>query len=76
MRYTPKKASWLNMAEIEFSALAKQCLDRRLGSLAAFSREVYAWTKERNQRKTTVSWQFTKDNARKKFNRFYSSIKN
>ena len=66
MRYTPKKASWLNMAEIEFSALAKQCLDRRLGDLVVFSREVYAWTRERNQHKTTVSWQFTKDNARKK----------
>ena len=76
MFYTPKRASWLNMAEIEFSALAKQCLDRRLGNLATFSEEVYAWTRERNRKKTTVSWQFTKNDARNKFNRFYLNINN
>ena len=76
MCYTPKKASWLNMAEIEFSALAKQCLTRRLGNLATFSEEVYAWTRERNRKKTTVSWQFTKNDARKKFDRFYKDVRN
>ena len=76
MFYTLKRANWVNMAEIEFFALAKQCLDRRLGSLATFSEEVYAWTRERNRKKTTVSWQFTKNDARKKFNRFYLSIEN
>jgi len=76
MTYTPKKASWLNMAEIELSVLSKQCLDRRLGDIKTFSKEVYAWTKQRNHDKTTVSWQFTKNIARKKLDRFYQNIKN
>ena len=53
MVYTPKKASWLNMAEIELSALSKQCRDRRLGEIKTFSKEVYAWVRERNCRKAT-----------------------
>lgn len=75
MVYTPKKASWLNMAEIELSALSKQCLDRRLGDIKTFSKEVYAWAKQRDRQKATVSWQFTKDDAREKLNRFYRTIK-
>jgi hypothetical protein len=76
MIYTPKKASWLNMAEIELSALSKQCLDRRLGAIKIFTHEVYAWAKRRNQQKTTVSWQFTKNTAREKLNRHYNVIRN
>jgi len=76
MVYTPKKASWLNMAEIELSALAKQCLDRRLATMTKFSREVCSWAKRRNQQKTTVSWQFTKNIAREKFGRHYDIIRN
>ena len=55
MVYTPKKASWLNMAEIELSALSKQCLDRRIGDIKTFSKEVYAWVGQRNRQKATVS---------------------
>lgn len=76
MVYTPKKASWLNMAEIELSALSKQCLDRRIGDIKTFSKEVYAWVGQRNRQKATVSWQFTKNDARDKFGRFYHSIRN
>ncbi len=76
MVYTPKRASWLNMAEIELSALSKQCLDRRLGTMEIFTHEVYAWAKKRNKNKTTISWQFTKKVARKKLNRHYDIIKN
>jgi hypothetical protein len=76
MVYTPKKASWLNMAEIELSALSKQCLDRRIGDIKTFSKEVYAWTGQRNRKKVTVSWQFTKNDAREKFNTFYQNIIN
>jgi len=75
MVYTPKKASWLNMAEIELSALSKQCLDRRIGDIKTFSKEVYAWVGQRNHQKATVSWQFTKNDARDKFGRFYHSIR-
>jgi hypothetical protein len=75
MVYTPKKASWLNMAEIELSSLSKQCLDRRIGDIKTFSKEVYAWAGQRNRQKATVSWQFTKNDARDKFGRFYHSIR-
>ena len=48
--FTPKHGSWLNMAEIEFSALARQCLNRRIGSIGELARQVQLWTNERNQR--------------------------
>lgn len=76
MVYTPKKASWLNMAEIEFSALSKQCLDRRIADMKILAREVYAWMKKRNRLKVTIDWQFTKNKARNKFQRFYEQIRN
>jgi transposase len=74
MIYTPKKASWLNMAEIEFSALSKQCLDRRIGNLRVLKNEVSAWSGERNKKKIKITWQFTKNNAREKFARFYENM--
>ena len=76
MVYTPKKASWLNMAEIEFSALSKQCLDRRIGDIKTLTTEVKAWTRKRNKNKVKIQWQFTKDKAREKFEKKYTSIKN
>jgi len=76
MVYTPKKASWLNMAEIELSTLSKQCLDRRIGDIETFSKEVYAWAREHDRQKPTISWQFTKNDAREKLNRHYHSIRN
>lgn len=74
MVYTPKKASWLNMAEIEFSALSKQCLDRRIGELKVLKKEVNAWAKKRNEDEVKINWQFTKNKAREKFERFYDLI--
>lgn len=76
MVYTPKKASWLNMAEIELSALSKQCLDRRIGDIKTLSKEVLAWVEERNTKKATINWQFTNSKARYKLQRFYSYIRN
>lgn len=76
MVHTPKKASWLNMAEIEMSALSKQCLDRRIGDIKTFSKEVYIWARQRDLKKATISWQFTKSKARKKLKRHYKNIKN
>jgi hypothetical protein len=72
--YTPKKGSWLNMAEIEFAALAKQCLDRRLPDLPALRREVLAWGKQRNQEKKTVEWKFSQPDARQKLQRHYRNV--
>ena len=76
MVYTPKKASWLNMAEIELSALSKQCLDRRIDQRCVLAREVLAWCAPRNRLQTKITWHFTKSKAREKFNRAYESIKN
>jgi hypothetical protein len=74
--YTPKKGSWLNMAEIELSALSKQCLDRRIGNMQTLVDEVSAWEKERNAIGTTVKWKFNKNNAREKLKRHYLNLKN
>ena len=52
--YTPKKASWLNMAEIELSALSKQCLDRRIAKIQTLSSQVNNWTKRRNRLKVAI----------------------
>lgn len=76
MVYTPKKASWLNMAEIELSALSKQCLDRRIGDIKIFSKEVYAWARQRDSQNATIFWQFTKSKAREKLRRHYKTIRN
>lgn len=73
--YTPKKASWLNMAEIEFSALSKQCLDRRMPNIETLESEVLAWSHSRNLEHTTVDWKFSKNKARTKFQRHYSNVR-
>jgi hypothetical protein len=74
--YTPKKGSWLNMAEIELSALSKQCLDRRIADMKWLIDEVSAWEQERNAIGATVRWRFNKDNARVKLQRHYSNLLN
>jgi transposase len=76
MVYTPKKASWLNMVEIDFSALSKQCLNRRIKDIETLTKEVYAWGKKRTRLKVKIRWQFTKNKARDKLGRFYDTIKN
>jgi recombinational DNA repair ATPase RecF len=69
--YTPKKGSWLNMAEIELSSLARQCLDRRIGDEETLEREAKAWEEKRNQKKVKVNWRFTTNDARTKMKRHY-----
>lgn len=71
--YTPKHASWLNMAEIEISALQQQCLDRRIPDTETLKREIDAWQRDRNHRQVKVNWQFTTEKARVKLARFYNS---
>jgi hypothetical protein len=72
--YTPKHGSWLNMAEIELSALTQQCLDRRIPDQETLAREVAAWETERNTKKAKIDWRFTTDDARIKLKRLYPSI--
>lgn len=72
--YTPKHGSWLNMAEIEFSVLSRQCLDQRIGDKETLIREIGAWQKERNEKWVKMEWRFTTADARIKLNRLYPSI--
>ncbi len=72
--YTPKKASWLNMIEIEFSAIARQCLHRRIASKAELEREVSAIVKEREEKSIKIEWQFSISSARTKLNRHYEQV--
>jgi DDE superfamily endonuclease len=72
--YTPKRASWLNMIEIEFSALSKQCLDRQIASKAALEKEVMAIVKEREEKAIKIDWQFSIELARNKLNRHYQQV--
>jgi hypothetical protein len=64
------------MAEIELSALSKQCLDRRIGNMKKLTDEVSAWERERNALGATVKWRFNKDNARIKLQRHYFNLQN
>ncbi len=70
-RYTPKHASWLNMAECEIAALQKQCLSRRIPDVQTMTQQVQAWQDRRNERQTRISWTFTVDKARDKMTRLY-----
>lgn len=72
--YTPPKASWLNMIEIEFSAIARLCLKRRIASQQELEREVLAIVKERTENKVLIDWQFSIEKARKKLNRHYEKV--
>jgi hypothetical protein len=72
--YTPKKGSWLNMAEIEFAALSKQCLARRVPEVETLRREVLTWAEQRNQDKKTVQWKFAQPDARQKLHRHYENV--
>lgn len=69
--YTPKHGSWLNMAEIELSALVRQCLDRRIPDKDNLIREVKAWEDQRNSEVIKVHWQFTTADARVKLKNLY-----
>jgi hypothetical protein len=75
IHHTPKHGSWLNMAEIELSVLARQCLNRRLDDRAMMEREVAAWVAARNGASTTIDWQFTTADARIKLKKLYPILK-
>ncbi|NIP32643.1 MAG: IS630 family transposase, partial [Phycisphaerae bacterium] len=57
--FTPKSASWLNMIEIEFSALARQCLNRRIPTIEKLESEVMAIIADRNRKRIKINWQFS-----------------
>ena len=72
--YTPKSASWLNMIEIEFSALSKQCLNRRIATTEELTKEVMRVVKEREEKAIKITWQFSIESARTKLNRHYEAV--
>ncbi len=69
--YTPKHASWLNMAEIEIGILDRQCLDRRLPDRDTLAKEVDAWQRRRNDEKRCIVWTFSRQDADLKMARHY-----
>ena len=71
IHYTPEHASWLNMAEIELRILSKQCLSRRIPNEWTLITESVAWEEARNEKKATIRWNFTVEDARKVFKEHY-----
>jgi len=74
IHYTPKHGSWLNIAEIELSAMTSQCLGRRISSMELLSCELDAWNTSRNASGAAVNWQFSTDDARIKLKRLYPIV--
>lgn len=71
LHHTPKHGSWLNMAEIELSVLARQCLNQRMASIEEASKKVADWTCQRVLNAKPINWQFRVENARTKLHRLY-----
>ena len=74
LHYTPKHGSWLDMAELELSVLARQCLDDRFPDRDALTAAVAAWEAERNASQVAIDWRFTSADARIKLKHLYPSI--
>ena len=72
--YTPLKGSWLNAAEIEFSAIARACLQRRIPTKELLEKQVLSCVNERQEKQITVCWKFSLTDARRKLNRHYVKI--
>lgn len=75
IHHTPKHGSWLNQAEIELSALGRQCLARRIAHVETLAHRIAAWQQERNAAGTEVTWRFTTADARIKLRSLYPSLK-
>ena len=73
-QFTPKHASWLNMAEIEFSSVSRQCLRRKIATIEEMEKEVMAWQSKRNEASIKISWSFTTDVARGKMSNKYPAL--
>jgi hypothetical protein len=74
VHHTPKHGSWLNMAEIELSALARQCLSRRIARQDTLARQVERWQADRNAASVKITWQFTTADARIRVRSLYPSF--
>jgi len=74
IHYTPKHGSWLNIAEIELSAMERQCLGRRISHIQLLRQELSAWSVSRNDATKVVNWQFTNAHARVRLKRLYPVV--
>jgi hypothetical protein len=74
IHHTPKHGSWLNIAEIELSALNGQCLHRRIPDMESMHRQTSAWQNHRNTRGAPINWRFTTEDARIKLLRLYPKL--
>jgi hypothetical protein len=74
IHYTPKHGSWLNIAEIELSVLARQCLSKRMEDEEEMKAATHAWAQHRNEAQADVKWRFTAEDARIKLHRLYPTI--
>jgi hypothetical protein len=72
--YTPKSASWLHMIEIDFSALSRQCLNRRIATREALTSQVMRWAQQRLDQHVPITWQFTPPQARETLQRHYRKV--
>lgn len=72
--YTPKRGSWLNLAESELAALSSQCIGRRIEDAAALAREVTAWLSRRNANHTKAKWRFKSDDVRSRLKSLYPPL--
>ncbi|MEM7537255.1 MAG: transposase, partial [Chloroflexota bacterium] len=72
--YTPKSASWLNMIEIEFSAVAGLCLNRRIDNIDTLTTEVLSFFRQRSEQQVKINWQFSIERARSKLNSHYQNL--
>lgn len=70
--YTPKHASWLNMAEIEINMMDRECLGQKIGNEKLLKQQIRSWTKERNKARKKIIWKFTKQDADKKLSKHYA----
>ena len=74
IHFTPKRGSWLNIAEIGLNVLSRQCLNRRIGTIQQLGKQVKAWLKLRGKKPPIINWRFTTDDARIKLHRLYPAL--
>lgn len=72
--YTPLKGSWLNAIEIEFSAIARGCLKKRIPNKQLLEKQILTFVKERQDKKIKINWKFDISMARKKMNSKYVAV--
>lgn len=74
VHYTPKHGSWLDIAEIGINIMTRECLNRRIGSLAKLREELETWNNQYNKNPSPICWQFQSKDSRIKLRRLYPDV--